>query len=328
MQRCIEEPVDNDKENTGVPQEENVGRQEEDVEFSPLVSRWNKYLHKDSEDQEEEVYTDGEQMYSHKRNIVEEQRKRKTSFRHNDAQECFEEKRIYGLTGQAKKVKTFESWKDSTTVADQDGGDYICNSVVVPAINEFWVPENTQAAESANVTMSKWEKFLPSPNSCNNGSITPAAQKLDTQRASAGNFLVPDGYPQQEEDSESPGPGAQTEKSFTYSKQTAQKYDSKLHSTTLAARGQTAFDVSHAVIGGVLSGKYKDCWSRAGSGVAKNNEGSLCLAGTVMPANCLSKDAVTFTSTDPFASSRGVSQPLTAPSNSFFCTDDDFDDDL
>ncbi|XP_044882629.1 MRN complex-interacting protein [Mauremys mutica] len=327
---CIQEPVNNDKENTGVPQEENVGGQEEDVEFSPLVSRWNKYLHKDSEDQEEEVYTDREQMYSHKRNIVEEQRKRKTSFCHNDAQECFEEKGIYGLTGQAKKVKTFESRKDSTTVADQDGGDYICNSVVVPAINEFWVPENTQAPESANVTMSKWEKFLPSPSSCHNGNITPAAQKsswkLDTQRASAGNFLMPHGYPQQEEDSESPGPGAQTEKSFTNSKQTAQKYASKLHSTTLAAGGQTAFDVSHAVIGGVLSGKYKDCLSRAGSGVAENHEGSLCLAGTVMPANCLSKDAVTFSSTDPFASSSGVSQRLTAPSTSFFCTDDDFDD--
>ncbi|XP_050817573.1 MRN complex-interacting protein [Gopherus flavomarginatus] len=328
---CIEEPVNNDRENTGIPQDENVGRQEEDVEFSPLVSRWNKYLHKDSGDQEE-VYTDREQMYSHKRNIVEEQRKRKTSFRHNNAQECFEEKRIYGLTGQAKKVKTFESRKDSTTVADQDGGDYICNSVVVPAISEFWVPENTQAPESANVTMSKWEKFLLSPSSCNNGNITPAAQKsswkLDTQRASAGNFLMPDEYPQQEEDSESPGPGAQTEKSFTNSKQTAQKYASKLHSTTLAARGQTAFDVSHAVIEGVLSGKYKDCLSRAGSGIAENNEGSLCLAGTVMPANYLSKDAVTFTSTDPFASSSGVSQCLSAPSSSFFCTDDDFDDNL
>ncbi|TFK09570.1 connector enhancer of kinase suppressor of ras 2-like [Platysternon megacephalum] len=329
---CIEEPVNNDKENTGVPQEENVGWQEEDVEFSPSVSRWNKYLDKDSEDQEEEVYTDREQMYSHKRNIVEEQRKRKSSFLHNDAQECFEEKGIYGLTGQAKKVKTFESRKDSTTVADQDCGDYICNSVVVPAINEFWVPENAQAPESANVTVSKWEKFLLSPSSCNNGNITFAAQKsswkLETQRASAGNFLMSDGYPQQEEDSESPGTGAQTEKSFTNNKHTAQKYASKLHSTTLAARGQTAFDVSHAAIGDVLSGKYKDCLIRAGSGVAENNEGRLCLADTVMPANCLSKDAVTFASTDPFASSSGVPQSLTAPSSSFFCTDDDFDDDL
>ncbi|XP_024055547.1 MRN complex-interacting protein isoform X2 [Terrapene carolina triunguis] len=321
---CIEEPVNNDKENTGVPQEENVGWQEEDVEFSPLVSRWNKYLDKDSEDQEEEVYTDREQMYSHKKNIVEEQRKRKSSFRHNDAQECFEEKGIYGLTGQAKKVKIFESRKDSTTVAEQDCGDYRCNSVVVP--------ENTQAPESTNVTVSKWGKFLLSPSSCNNGYITLAAQKsswkLETQRVSEGNFLMSDGYPQQEEDSESPGTGAQTEKSFTNNKRTAQKYASKLHNTTLAARGQTAFDISHAATGDVLSGKYKDCLIRAGSGVAEINEGRLCLAGTVMPVNCLSKDAVTFASTDPFASSSGVPQCLTAPSSSFFCTDDDFDDDL
>ncbi|XP_053892876.1 MRN complex-interacting protein [Malaclemys terrapin pileata] len=318
---CIEEPVNNNKENTGVPQEENVGWQEEDVEFSPLVSRWNKYLDKDSEDQEEEVYTDREQVYSHKKNIVEEQRKRKSSFCHNDALECFEEKGMYGLTGQAKKVKTFESRKDSPTVADQACRDYICNSVVVP--------ENTPAPESTNVTVSKWGKFLPSPSSHNTGYITLAAQtsswKLETQRASAGNFLMSDGYPQQEEDSESPGTGAQTEQSFTNNKRTAQKYASKLHSTTLAARGQTAFDISHAAIGDVLSGKYKDCLSRAASGVAENNEGRQCLAGTVMPANCLSKDAVTFTSTDPFASSSGVPQCLTAPSSSFFCTDD-FDD--
>nr|XP_005295889.1 MRN complex-interacting protein isoform X1 [Chrysemys picta bellii] len=315
----IEEPVNNDKENTGVPQEENVGWQEEDVEFSPLVSRWNKYLDKDSEDQEEEVYTDREQVYSHKKNIVEEQRKRKSSFYHNDALECFEEKGMYGLTGQAKKVKTFESRKDSPTVADQACGDYICNSVVVP--------ENTPAPESTNVTVSKWGKFFPSPSSHNTGYITLAAQmsswKLETQRASAGNFLMSDGYPQQEEDSESPGTGAQTEQSFTNNKRTAQKYASKLHSTTVAARGQTAFDISHAAIGDVLSGKRKDCLSRAASGVAENNEGRQCLAGTVMPANCLSKDAVTFTSTDPFASSTGVPQCLTAPSSSFFCTDDD-----
>lgn len=47
-----------------------------------MVSRWNKYLDKDSEDQEEEVYTDREQLNSHKRNIVEEQRC-KNNFFHN-----------------------------------------------------------------------------------------------------------------------------------------------------------------------------------------------------------------------------------------------------
>ncbi|CAM2118089.1 MRN complex-interacting protein isoform X1 [Caretta caretta] len=329
---CIEEPLNDNKENTAVPHEENMGWQEEEVEFIPVVSRWNKYLDKDSEDQEEEVYTDREQLNSHKRKIVEEQRKRKSSFCHNDAQECFEEKGIYGLADQAKKVKTFESRKDSTTVAEQDCGDYICNSIVVPAINEFWVPENTQAPESADVTVSKWEKFLLSPSSCNNGNLTLAAQKnswkLETQGASAGNFLMADGYPQQEEDSVSPGTGTQTEKSFTNNKYIAQKYTSKLHSTTLAASVQTAFDISHAAIGDVLSGKYKDHLIRAGSDVAENNEGRLYLACTVMPANCLSKDTVTFASTDPFANSSGVPQCLTALNSSLFCTDDDFDDDL
>lgn len=137
-----------------------------------------------------------------------------------------------------------------------------------------------------------------------------------------------DGYPQQEEDSVSPGTGAQTEKSFTNNKYIAQKYTSKLHSTTLAASVQTAFDISHAAIGDVLSGKYKDHLIRAGSDVAENNEGRLYLACTVMPANCLSKDTVTFASTDPFANSSGVPQSLTVPNSSLFCTDDDFDDDL
>ncbi|KAM7162838.1 MRN complex-interacting protein isoform 1-T1 [Macrochelys suwanniensis] len=318
---CIEEPLNDDKENTAVPQEENMGRQDEEVEFSPLVNRWSKYLDKDSEDQEEDVCTDGEQLNSHKRNIVEEQRKRKSNFCHNNAQECFEEKEIYGLTDQVKKVKTFESRKDSTTVAEEDCGDYIYNSIVVPASNEFWVPENTQAPESADVTVSKWEKFLLSPTSCNNAQ--KSRWKLETERAFAGNFLMADGYPQQEEDSVSPGTGAQTEKSFTNTGSTAQKYASELHSTTLATTVQTAFDISHAAIGDVLS---KDRLIRAGSGVAENNEGRLCLACTVMPANCLSKDAVTFASIDPFASSSGVPQHLTAPNSSLFCTDDDFDD--
>ncbi|XP_067423277.1 MRN complex-interacting protein isoform X2 [Emydura macquarii macquarii] len=319
---CLEGPVNN-KENTAA-QEENLGWQEEEVKFSPLVSRWNKYLGKDNKDQEEQMYTDREKLYSHKRNTVEEQRKRKSSFHYSDAQEHFEEKGIYGLTYQAKKIKTFEGRKDSTTEAEQDCGDYVCNSIVVPATNEFWIPENTQAPESADVTPSKWEKFLLSPSSRNN--MTLAVQEssgtLETEKVTAGNFLMSD------EDSVSPGTGAQTEKSFPSNKNTAQKYASKLHSTTLVASVQTAFDISHVVIGDVLSGKPKDHLIRAGSGVAQNNEGRLCLACSVMPATCVSMDGVTFASANTFTSSNGVPQFLTASNSNLFCTDDDFDDDL
>lgn len=220
--------------------------------------------------------------------------------------------------------------KDSTTEAEQDCGDYVCNSIVVPATNEFWIPENTQAPESADVTPSKWEKFLLSPSSRNN--MTLAVQEssgtLETEKVTAGNFPMSDEYPQQEEDSVSPGTGAQTEKSFPSNKNTAQKYASKLHSTTLAASVQTAFDISHVVIGDVRSGKHKDHLIRAGSGVAQNKEGRLCLACSVMPATCVSMDGVTFASANTFTSSNGVPQFLTASNSNLFCTDDDFDDDL
>ncbi|XP_075756638.1 MRN complex-interacting protein [Pelodiscus sinensis] len=319
---CVEELVHDDKENTTIPQEENLCWQEQELEFSPLVSRWNKYLDKDSEDQEEEC-TDKEQLYSPKRNIVAEQRKRKSSFHHNDAQECLEEKEVYGLTYQAKKVKTFENRKDFTAVAERDSGDYVCNQVVVPAIT---------LAQSSDVIVSKWEKFILSPNSYNNGNTILATQKsswkLERQNATAGNFLMSDGYPEQKENSVSLGTGAQTEKNFTNNKHTAQKCATKLHSTTLAASVQTAFDISHASTGDVLSGKYKDHLIRAGSHVAEKNEGRLCLACTVVPANCLSKNAVTFASIEPSAGNRGGPQILAAPNSSLFCTDDDFDDDL
>ncbi|XP_074865669.1 MRN complex-interacting protein [Carettochelys insculpta] len=315
----IEEPVDDDKENTALPPEENLGGQEEDMKFSPVVSRWSDYLDKDSEDQEEEVCTDREQLCSYKKDIVQKQRKRQSSFHLSDAQECFEERDISGLGYHTKKIKTFEN-KNLTAVAEQDCGSFVGNSVVAPAI--------TQAPEFADVTASKWEKFLSS-SSCNNMTlaIQKSSWKLGGQTATAGNLLMSDAYLQPKEESVSLDTGAHTEENFTSNKHTPQKYATKLHSITPAASVKTAFDISQTAGGGVLLGKYKDHLIKEESHVAEN-EGRLCLACNVMPASSLSKDTVTFASIDPLASSRGAPHLLTAPNNSLFCTDEDFDDDL
>ncbi|XP_010073011.1 PREDICTED: UPF0544 protein C5orf45 homolog, partial [Pterocles gutturalis] len=156
--RCIEESV-NDSKNTGLQHEDSLVQQE----GRPEVSRWSKYLDKDSEDQEdgeEETDTERQQFCSWRKNTVEKRRKQPKRFLSSDAQEYAEENGAFQLAYRTKKVKTSEGKKCLVAVADQDDGDAVSGESTVPAVCESTVPvENTQTP-TASTKSSKWEKFL------------------------------------------------------------------------------------------------------------------------------------------------------------------------
>ncbi|KFV07941.1 hypothetical protein N339_07972, partial [Pterocles gutturalis] len=151
--RCIEESV-NDSKNTGLQHEDSLVQQE----GRPEVSRWSKYLDKDSEDQEdgeEETDTERQQFCSWRKNTVEKRRKQPKRFLSSDAQEYAEENGAFQLAYRTKKGK-----KCLVAVADQDDGDAVSGESTVPAVCESTVPvENTQTP-TASTKSSKWEKFL------------------------------------------------------------------------------------------------------------------------------------------------------------------------
>ncbi|NXJ63245.1 MRNIP protein, partial [Rostratula benghalensis] len=156
--RCVEEYV-YDSKNTAAQYEDGSVQQEGRAE----VSRWSKYLEKDSEDQEdgkEEADTERQQFCSWRKNTMKEQRIRKRSFLSSDVQEYTEENGGPQLAYQAKKCKNCVA-----AVADQDDGDALSGDDVVPAVCEPVMPENTQAP-TACTKPSKWEKFLSCAGSC------------------------------------------------------------------------------------------------------------------------------------------------------------------
>ncbi|PKU33235.1 hypothetical protein llap_16461 [Limosa lapponica baueri] len=131
--RYVEESV-NDSKNIAAQREDSSVQQEGRAE----VSRWSKYLDKDSEDQEdgkEEADTEGQQFCSWRKNTVKEQWKQQKSFLSSDVQEHTEENGGFQLAYQTKKAKTSERKNCVVAVADQDDGDAFSGDNVVPAVS-------------------------------------------------------------------------------------------------------------------------------------------------------------------------------------------------
>ncbi|NXH09406.1 MRNIP protein, partial [Bucco capensis] len=125
------------------------------------VSRWSRYLDKDSEDKEEveeEAGAERQQFCSQGKNAVEKQRKHQRSILSSDVQEYAEGKSVFQLAYQAKKRK-----KCLVAVPDPGNGDAASGDTRVPAVCESVVSETTQPP-SACTKSSKWEKFLSCPD--------------------------------------------------------------------------------------------------------------------------------------------------------------------
>ncbi|NXR03716.1 MRNIP protein, partial [Sagittarius serpentarius] len=151
--RCIEDSV-NDSNNIAAQREDSLVQQEGRGE----VSRWSKYLDKDSEDQkdgEEEAGTERQQFCSRRKNKVDEQRKHQKSFLSSDVQEYAEENGVFQLAYRAKKRE-----KCLVAAPNQDDGDAVSGEGVVPLVCESIMPEENTQTPTARTKPSKWEKFL------------------------------------------------------------------------------------------------------------------------------------------------------------------------
>ncbi|XP_009321030.1 PREDICTED: UPF0544 protein C5orf45 homolog [Pygoscelis adeliae] len=163
--RHLEESV-NDNKNIAAQHEDSLVQQEERAE----VSRWSKYLDKDSEyqeDGEEEAGTERQQFCSQRKNTVEEQRKHRKSFLSSDVQEYAEENGVFQLAYRAKKRK-----KCLVAVPDEDDGDAVSGDSMVPAVCESVVPEENTQTPTACTKPSKWEKFLSCSDSYSKNAAT------------------------------------------------------------------------------------------------------------------------------------------------------------
>ncbi|KFQ53770.1 hypothetical protein N334_12478, partial [Pelecanus crispus] len=151
--RCTEESV-NDSKNIAAQREDSSVQQEGRAQ----VSRWSKYLDRDSEDQEDgedKAGTERQRFCSRRKNTVEEQRKHQKSFLSSDVQEYAEENGVFQLACRAKKHK-----KCLVAVPDQDDGDAVSGDSVVPTVSESVLPEENTQTPTACTKPSKWEKFL------------------------------------------------------------------------------------------------------------------------------------------------------------------------
>ncbi|NXR10998.1 MRNIP protein, partial [Semnornis frantzii] len=162
----------NDNKNTAAQHEDSVVLQEGKAE----VSRWSKYLDKDSKDEEEEATSERQQFCSWKKNTVEGQRKHQKGFLLSDVHEHPEENGVFQLACQAKKRR-----KSLVAVPDRDHGDAFSGDTVVPAVCESVVPEETTETPSPCPKPSKWDKFL---SYCDNSSDHAARVPLSPQEGS------------------------------------------------------------------------------------------------------------------------------------------------
>ncbi|XP_008937635.1 PREDICTED: UPF0544 protein C5orf45-like, partial [Merops nubicus] len=149
--RCVEDSVSGSK-SVSSQHEDGSFQQEERAE----VSRWSKYLDKDSEDEgcgEDQAGTERPQLCSQRKNAVEQKRKWQTSFLSSDVEEYEEENRVFQVAYQAKK-------QQKCLVRDPGDGDALSGDTMVPAVSESVVPEENTQTPTAHTKPSKWEKFL------------------------------------------------------------------------------------------------------------------------------------------------------------------------
>ncbi|KAM6380191.1 MRN complex-interacting protein isoform 2-T2 [Pluvialis apricaria] len=292
--RYVEESV-NDNKNTAAQCEDSSVQQE----GRPEVSRWSKYLDKDSEDgEEEEAGTERQQFCSRRKNTMEEQRKQHRSFLSSDVQEYTEENGVFQFAYQAKKCK-----KCVAAVADQDDGDAVSGGSVVPAACESVVPEENTQPASACTKPSKWEKFLSCSDSYskNAARVTLSPQegsgRLGLHSTTAADAGMASRCSEQAGRTLPSGTGFEFKKCAASTQQLA----SKLPSTRCSAEED------------VLLKEPQSQLIRAGSGALETTAGRCCLDSTRASTlvNC---------NTRP--------KPSSVSCEHLFCTGEEFDDDL
>ncbi|XP_076206375.1 MRN complex-interacting protein isoform X1 [Aptenodytes patagonicus] len=305
--RRIEESV-NDNKNIAAQHEDSLVQQEERAE----VSRWSKYLDKDSEyqeDGEEEAGTERQQFCSRRKNTAEEQRKHQKSFLSSEVQEYAEENGVFQLAYRAKKVKTSERKKCLVAVPDEDDGDAVCGDSMVPAVCESVVPEENTQTRTACTKPSKWEKFL----SCSDSYSKNAARVTLSPQEGSGRLglhstTAADGG-MASRCSEQAGRTLPQGTGFEFKRCVAstERLASKLPDTTVPS---TSCSVEEDVL-------FKEPQSqsiRAGSVVLETAAGRCCLNST--------RRANTLVNSNTGPKARGVS------CEHLFCTGEEFDDDL
>ncbi|XP_010177500.1 PREDICTED: UPF0544 protein C5orf45 homolog [Mesitornis unicolor] len=299
---CVEESV-NDSKNVAAQHEDSSVQQKGRAE----VSRWSKYLDKDSEDQEhgeEEAGTERQQFCSRRKNTVKEQRKQQKSFLSSDTQEDAEENGVLQLAYQAKKRK-----KCFVAAADQDDGDAVFGDSVVPALCESAVLEENTQTPTASTKPSKWEKFLSCSDSyCENAARVPLSPQegsggLGLHSTAAADAGVASRCSEQAGRTLPQGTGFEFKKHVASTEQLASKLSgSVVPSTSCSAEEDMLFKEPQSQV------------IRAGPGILETTAGRGCL-GSPRKANTLGN-----------CSARP--KPSSVSCEHLFCTGEEFDDDL
>ncbi|XP_075020853.1 MRN complex-interacting protein isoform X2 [Calonectris borealis] len=299
--RCIEESV-NDSKNIAAQHEDSSVQQEGRAE----VSRWSKYLDKDSEDQEdgeEEAGAERQHFCSRRKNAMEEQRKHQKSFLSSHLQEDAEENGVFQLAHQAKKRK-----KCLVAAPDQGDGDAVSGDSMVPAVCESVVPEDNTQTPTACTKPSKWEKFLSrsDSNSKNAARVTLSPQegsgRLRLHSTSAADAGMASRCSEQAERTLPQGRGVEFKKRVASAEQRALKLP-----------GTVVPSTSCSVEEAVLFKEPQSHLERAGSGALEATAGRCCLDST--RANTL-------------VNSAGLWPSVNVSCEHLFCTGEEFDDDL
>ncbi|NXG90408.1 MRNIP protein, partial [Stercorarius parasiticus] len=296
--RCVEESV-NDSKNVAAQHEDSLLQQEGRAE----VSRWSKYLDKDSEGQEDgedEAGTERQQFCSRRKNTVEEQRYRKNFFFFCDVQDYAEENGAFQLAYRAKKRK-----KCVVAVADQDDDDAVSGDSVVPAVCESVAPEENTQIPTACTKPSKWEKFL----SCSDSYSKNAARVTLSPQEGSGRLGL---------HSTTAADGGVASRCLEQAGRTLPPvtgFEFKKHvaSTERLALKLPGTSSSHSVEDDVLFREPQSQLIRAGSGVSGTTAERCCLES--MRANTLVD-----CNTGP--------KPSSVSCEHLFCTGEEFDDDL
>ncbi|XP_074772064.1 MRN complex-interacting protein isoform X2 [Athene noctua] len=305
--RCTEDSV-NDRKKIAAQHEDSLFQQEGRAE----VSRWSKYLDKDSEDQEDEEEAAGaerQQFCSRRRNTVEEQRKHQRSSLSSDIQEYAEENGVFQLAYQAKKVKTADRRKCLVASPNEDDGDAVSGDSVVPAVCESVVPEVNTPTPTARTKPSKWEKFLSCSDSCseNSARVTLSPQegsgRLGLHSTTAADAGMASSCSEQAGRTLPQGTGFKFKKCVASTEQLA----SKLPGTTVPSTRRSAEE-------DVVFKEPQSHLLRAGSGGVETTAGRCHLVST--------RQANTLPNCDT-----GL-KPSNISFEQLFCTGEEFDDDL
>ncbi|NXS61871.1 MRNIP protein, partial [Brachypteracias leptosomus] len=297
--RCVEDSV-NDSKNLAAQCEDGSVQQEGRAE----VSRWSKYLDKDSEDQEDvedEAGAERQQLCSQRRNAVQQKRKHQKSFLFSDVQEYAEESGVLQLAYQAKKQK-------KCLVPAADDGDAVSGDTVVPAVCESIAPEENTQIPAACTKPSKWERFLSCSDNYNENAarVTLSPQegsgRLGLHSTAAADTGVASRCPEWAGGTLPPGTGFQFKKCVASTELLASKLP-----------GMMVPSPSCSVEEDVLFKETPSQLVWAGSGGVRTTAGSCCLNSTGR-VNALVNN------TRP--------KPGNVSCERLFCTGDEFDDDL